>query len=483
MPSLRTFSLRPPQIPMVDFIRAVRRCALWAGMGIGKTSGVLYALDLMRFLGEVDASEPTLVVGPMRVARDTWPNEVRKWEQFKDWRIVPLATTPEKRRDRLRIKADIFTASYEMVPWLVEHYMGKWPFRTVIADEADRLKGMREKKGGIKLDGSKKRGASTERAFALARVAHSLTNRWINLTGTPIGNQGYLDLWGQTWYQDRGQRLGGTFSAFQQRWFHPKWNGHGVEINGDYAKREIDALLRDICITIDPKDYFDLHEPKVMRVPVTLPPKARALYKDLEAKMFAEIEEYGEIRVMNRGGLVNKCLQIAGGAVYTQEPQWAPVHNAKIEALESIIHESGGMPVMVQTNFRHEAPRIMRAFPKAVDISTKRGEAAFRAGDAPLGFANAKSMGHGIDGLQDVTHILARFGHDWNTRDRNQFRERIGAMRQLQSGHNRVVLEYDIVAEDTVDEDVLKVHETGCTALQALMSAMKGNRQCDPLTL
>lgn len=470
---MRPFNLRLAQPPMVDWLLAHERCALWAGMGLGKTSASLYTLDLMRILGTIGES-PTLVVGPMRVARDTWPEEVAKWEQFQDTRIMPLVGTPAQRRDRLKVKADVYTLSYELLPWLVEHFEARWPFRQVIADESDRLKGLREKKGGISLTG-KKRGASTERAFQLARVAHSLVRRWVNLTGTPIGNQGYLDLWGQTWYLDRGERLGRTYSAFERRWFKPKWNGYGVEIL-PHAKGEIDKLLADICLTIDPKDYYDLAEPIVTPIMVNLPPKVRALYKDLESKMFAEIESHGELRVMNKGGLVNKCLQIAGGAVYTKEPEWAPLHGEKIEALESIQHEAGGMPLLVQTNFRHEAPRIQRAFPKAVDLSTTRGLAAFKAGDAPMGYAHPKSMGHGIDGLQNVTNILVRFGLDWNTRDWNQYRERIGPMRQFQAGLDRPYREFQILARDTVDEDVIKVHTTNCTVLDALMGAMKGTR-------
>lgn len=459
---------------MVDFMRANKRCAIWAGMGIGKGSAVLYVEDVMRLVDEI-GSEPTLVIGPARVARDTWPEEVAKWEQFRNLKIIPLTGTPEQRRDKLRAKADMFTVSYELAPWLVEHFMAKWPFRRVIADEADRLSGLRGKKGGHNLDGSKKRGASGERAFQLARVAHSIVDRWTNLTGTPTGNQGYADLWGQTWYLDRGQRLGATHGEFMRRYFRKKWSGFGVEL-GPYSKQIIDKELQDICLTIDPKDYFDLHEPIVTPVSVTLPPKARALYKDLEVKMFAEIAEYGEIHIMNKGGLVNKCLQIAGGAVFTEHPIWAPIHNAKIEALESVIHEAAGAPVMVQYNFTHEAERIQAAFPKAVDLSKKAGEAAFKAGDAQIGYAHPKSMGHGIDGLQKVCNIIARFGHTWNTRDTNQFRARIGPMRQYQEGFDRPVYEYDIVAKDTVDEDVLSVHATNCSVLEALMAAMKRRR-------
>lgn len=470
---LKTVTLREPQIPMSAFMRANKRCALWAGMGTGKTVGVLYTLDLMKMLGEIDRNEPTLVVGPMRVARDTWPEEVARWDNFKDLTILPLTGTPERRRQKLLSKADIYTISYELAPWLVDTLNDKWRFKNVIADESDRLQGLRGKRGGA--GSGKKAGRSGQRAFALARVAHTLVDRWVNLTGTPAP-QGYHALWGQTWYLDRGARLGSSYGAFESRWTRPKWNGFGTEFS-EAARKEIDERLKDICLTIDPHDYYDLREPLVRRVEVTLPPAARQQYKDLETKMFAEIQEYGELRVFNAGSLTSKCLQIASGAVYTQHPTWSGIHEAKIEALESIIGESGGAPIMVQYNFQHEAQRIQSRWKHAVDLSTREGLAAFKAGTASLGYAHPKSMGHGIDGLQHVCHHLVRFGHDWKTGERLQMLERIGPMRQFGAGYDRPVYVYDIVARDTLDEDVLALHETNCTVLEALMNAMKRRAQ------
>lgn len=456
---------------MVDFMQHNLRCALWAGMGIGKGSAALWTLDLLRILGEVDYSEPTLVVGPARVARETWPEEVAKWTQFKDFRITPLTGTPAQRRDKLRIRSDIFTVSYELAPWLVETYLERWPFRQVIADESDRLKGFREKKGGVGVDSAKK-GASGERAHQLGRIAHNLVRRWVNLTGTPAP-AGLKDLWGQTWYLDRGLRLGRTHTAFIHRWFAPKWSGHGIQPL-PHAEKEIHALLADICLTIDPKDYFDLRDPIVREVPIVLPPRARAIYRDLENEMFVKIEELGaEINAMNAAALTNKCLQLANGAVYTKRPEWVPVHNAKLEALESVQHEAGGMPLLVAYQFQSDRSRILRAFPRAVDISTSRGMSAFRAGDAPMGVAHPKSMGHGIDGLQLITNILVRFGRGWKTGEEMQMLERIGPMRQLQAGLDRNMFVYNITAKDTVDEDVAAAHIANISVQDALLNAMK----------
>jgi len=464
---------RAPQIPMMEFIRKIPRCGLWAGMGIGKSSATLLALDTMRLLGEVDTRHPALVIGPARVARTVWPDEIRKWAQFAGYTLVSLDGTPAERLKKLKIKADIYSISYELLPWLVEHWMAKWPYRIVVADELERLKGFREKSHGTHLQ-SAKSGASGKRAHAIGRVAHNLTDRWINLGGTPAP-AGLKDLWGSTWFLDRGERLGRTYTAFKERWFRLRWSGQGIEPL-PFAQAEIQTALADICLTVDPKDYFDLKDPIVNSIKVQLPPKARALYDKLERDMFVKLESGASIDALTAAGLTNKCLQMANGAMYTMHPQWEEVHRAKLEALESIVSEAGGMPVLVQSSFVSDKSRILKAFGGAVDLSTARGLAAFKAGDAPIGVAHPASMGHGIDGLQHVTNQLVRFGHVWKLSETMQMMERIGPMRQYQAGLDRNVWEHRIIAADTLDESVLDAHQHHRSVQDQLLLALNRKR-------
>jgi len=465
--------LRAPQYPMIDFIRKVPRCGLWAGMGIGKSSATLMALDTMWLLGEIDRRNPTLIVGPARVARDTWTDEVAKWSQFHDVRIVALHGTPLERSKKLKIPADIYTVSYELLPWLVEYWMAKWPYRVVVADELERLKGFREKSHGTHLS-SAKSGSSGKRAHAIGRVAHNLTDRWINLGGTPAP-AGLKDLWGSTWFLDRGQRLGRTFTAFKERWFKLRWSGKGIEPLS-HAAKEIHAALADICLTIDPKDYFNLKTPRINTIKVKLPPKARAQYDKLQAELFVELASGVKIDALTAAGLTNKCLQMANGAMYTSHPQWEETHRAKIEALESIVSEAGGMPILVQSSFVSDKSRILKTFGRSVDISTPKGLAKFKAGEAAIGVCHPGSMGHGIDGLQHITNQIVRFGHVWKLSETMQMLERIGPMRQLQAGFEREVVEHRIVAEDTLDEAVLNSHRLDCGVQDALLLALNRNQ-------
>jgi hypothetical protein len=447
------------------------RCALWAGMGIGKTIAGLWVFDTMRILGELEPNSPTLVIGPARVAKETWTEERDKWEQFKNIDIVPLVGEPAQREKLLKRDAQFFTVSYENVPWLVEHYLERWPYRNVIADECDRLKGFREKKGGTSVT-NKKSGASGTRAFQLGRIAHTLTKRWVNMGGTPAPN-GYQDLWGQTWYLDRGARLGRTFSAYQDRWFRKKMSGYGIELM-PHSKEQIDAALHDICLTVDPKDYFDLKEPIVRPVTFQLPKPVKKIYRDMERELFAELLCGTDVEVFSNGAALAKCKQIANGAIYTdaERSQWSLLHNSKLEILESVVHETG-VPLLVAYEFRHDAERILRAFPKAVQLGTDRGLRAFKTGNAQMGIAHPGSMGHGIDGLQNVCNTLVRFGRNHNFGQTAQMLERIGPMRQFQAGMGDDVNVLDIIAEDTVDEDIMTSNVTKRSVQDCLLDAMK----------
>lgn len=442
------------------------RNAVWAGMGLGKTSGTLALLAGLDMAGEPG---PTLVLGPLRVARDVWPAEVRKWENFEHLKVQPVIGTASERIVALRNdKADIYTMNYDNLPWLVDHLGDNWPFRNVIADEAIRLKNYRPKQGG-------------KRTQALSQVAFTKVRRWVNLTGAPAPN-GLKDLWGQTWFLDQGKRLGRTYSAFEERWFgyrrvRDAIDAHKTNIQTvifDHSQAEIEALLKDICLTIDPKDWFDLDEPICRRVEVELRGEAWARYREMERDMFTELEG-NEVEAFAAAGKTIKCLQLANGAAYVGEDNasWIETHDEKIEALRSILAEACGEPVLTAYHFKHDLARLLKAFPKGADLSTREGMARFMAGDAEVGFGHPASMGHGVDGLQAHCRIACFWGHWWDYDQREQFIARVGPVRQMQAGKTDPFFIYDIVAKDTVDELVLQRHATKRSVQDILLEAMK----------
>lgn len=467
------FTPREYQSLIIDQQLSLPRCAAWAGMGLGKTVSTLTAFDTLFLAGA--ETKPALVLAPLRVATSTWPDEAKKWAHLRNIEVQPIAGSKQQRCAALKNRnANIFTLNYDNLPWLRETLGDEWPFGTVIADESTRLKSFRLKQGSV-------------RARAIAPLAHTRITRWINLTGTPSPN-GLQDLWGQQWFIDGGQRLGRSYEAFKQRWFQSLPTGAGYQqiVPLAHAREQIEEKLRDVCLSLDARDYFNLDEPIVNIVEVELPERARRAYTEMERELFTSFDGC-DFEAFNAAARTQKCLQLASGAIYKdsiingeenpRSREYLEVHDAKLQALESIIEEAAGMPVLVAYHFQSDLARLLKAFPKGralnADPKTIRD---WNAGNIPILFAHPASAGHGLN-LQDGGNILVFFSHWWDLEQFQQIIERIGPTRQAQAGHDRSVFIYHIIARDTLDETVMARRESKRTLQDLLLDAMKHRRK------
>lgn len=456
------FKAREYQRAIISHIIKNKRCAVFAGMGMGKTSSTLFALDYIKRLYD---EGPALVLAPLRVASSTWVDEVAKWDDL-DLTVSAIVGNQAQRLKALNTPADVYTTNYENIPWLIKTLGDKWNFTTIVADESTKLKGFRLGGGG----GS--------RAKALSKVAFAKVTRFIELTGTPSPN-GLLDLWGQMYFVDHGERLGRTFSAYTSTYFTQKRVGatpFAVTYEPcTWAQDRIQERLKDVCISLNAADYFDLEDPIVSPVYVDLPPKVRKVYDGLQRDMYAELENGEEIDAVSAAAKTVKCLQVASGAIYSEDgSSWTELHDEKIEALKSIVEEAAGMPVLVSYHWKSDLDRLLTAFPKgrALDKDPKTIR-DWNAGKIPVLFAHPASAGHGLN-LQDGGNILVFFSHWWNLETRLQIIERIGPTRQAQAGHSRPVFIYNIIARNTVDDLVIKRCETKRAVQDLLLEALKG---------
>lgn len=449
------FIPRPWQKVITNFILDHKRCNIWADMGSGKTSSVLTAFDILMMAGST--LFPALVLAPLRVARDVWPPERNKWDHLDGMRISPIIGSPEERRRALSREADVYTINYENIPWLIDYLNGKWPFKTVVADESTKLKGYRLKQG-------------TARAHKLATIARK-TGRWINLTGTPAPN-GLKDLWGQCWFLDYGERLGESYTTgFKDRWFRvDPYTGEMSPL--PYAQDQIQKALSDITLTIQMKDWIDLKEPISNIVRVELSKERMREYRKLEKEMFVTLANEIELTALSAAAKTTKCLQFAAGAAYHEGASWTEIHNEKLEALEEIVEETAGANLLIAYWWKHDAARIMKRFPHAHLLKTKRDEDDWNAGKISMLLAHPQSAGHGLN-LQYGGHHIVFFSDWWNLEARQQIIERIGPVRQMQAGLDRPVYIHQIITKGTLDEDVLLRHTSKADTQQILMDAMK----------
>lgn len=474
---MKLYTPRPWAPLMTGHMIEHPRCAVWAPMGSGKSVTTLTALETVDVLD--GGVYPALAIGPLRVARKVWSEEVDKWAHTKGIRVSKVIGDPVQRAAGLNRSAEIYAINYENIDWLAKQMRvghNTLRFRTIIADEARKLKSFRLKQGG-----------TMTRALHDHLAWQPWVRRFIELTGTPSPN-GLKDVWGQLHFIDRGTRLGISYKAFEERWFGFKritdalGKSHVQSVIQKGADKEIHALIRDVCLSIDLRDWIDIAEPVVVRVPIELPAPARKLYQEMARNLFIKIERH-EIEAFHAAAKLTKLLQIANGAVYLDpavesddDPRaraFKVVHDAKIEALQSVIEEVGDAPILCAVQFKSDIARLLKAIPGARLLKTEKDEDDFKAGLIPLLIAHPKSAGHGIDGFQNACNVIVFFGHWWDLELRQQIIERIGPTRQMQAGLDRAVYVYDIVVENSIDEDVLLRHETKRDVQDILLAATK----------
>lgn len=454
------FVPRSYQKLIVDNILYNKRTAVFAGMGLGKTASTLEAI---RQIKAVRPSLTVLIIAPLRVAQSTWPDEVKKWDSFKDLRVSVICGSAKARRGALLADADIFTINYENIPWLVEELKGDWFFDLIVADESTRLKGLRARQG-------------TQRAKALAKVAFK-SEGFVELTGTPAPN-GLLDLWGQMWFLDKGARLGKSFSAFQREFFYPISRGGGATRWVEWKLQEgsdkrIKRRIEDVSITVNPEDYFDVAKNIFNDIVVELPREVMRQYRKFARELYLELEGGAEVTAANAAVKTGRLLQMASGAVYVEDGEgsdaYTVIHRAKIEALASVIEEANGAPVLCAYSYRHEVDRILKAFPYArVLDKSPQTIRDWNEGKIPLLLAHPASCGHGLN-LQDGGNILVFFSCTWSLELHDQIVERIGAVRQAQAGHDRPTFVHYLVAKGTLDEAVKERLSTKRDILDVLL--------------
>jgi SNF2 family DNA or RNA helicase len=469
---------RPYQPAISNFIFDHPRCYVAGGMGIGKGSATLAAISSLVMFGEV---QHVLVIAPKRVAQTTWPGEIEQFkESFGHLSYAVAVGSDAERRAAIEQRAVVTMINFDVLTWLVDNYGDSWYWDMVVPDEATRLKSarlsfQRRKRADGTLGPAFLTGQGGTRARSLATVIFKKVKRVVCLSGTPASN-GLIDLWAQYFFLDAGQRLGSSFTAFSHRWFRAKPGSTQEQQQLEplpYADEQIRRAVRDITIAIEAKDHFNLPPLIENVIRVELPDKARKAYREMERELLCWIEQH-PIEAFNAGAKSQKCLQIASGAAYTDDQgNWAPVHDAKLEALDSVIEEAAGAPIIVAYHFKSDLARIRKAFPKAEVLgSDPKTIARWNKGQIPILLAHPQSAGHGLS-LQHGGNIICFFTSNWSLENDLQIVERIGPTRQAQSGYNRPVFVHRIVAARTLDEVVIARLKSKASVQDALMEALK----------
>ena len=430
----------------IDFIESHKTAAVLLDMGLGKTVITLTALNDLLF-DRFEISR-VLVIAPLRVARNTWPQEIGKWEHLKHLRYAVAVGAEKERLQALRQQASLCIINRENVPWLVEKT--NFNYDAIVIDELSSFKSW-----------------SSKRFKALMKV-RPLAKRVIGLTGTPSGN-GLMDLFAEFKVLDMGQRLGRFITKYRQDYFKPdKRNGQVVFSYAPLpgAEERIYEKISDITISMKAADHLRMPELIESEYSVRMNEEEKKMYADMCEQLVLQLKG-DEVTAANAGVLSGKLAQMANGAVYTDGRTTLHIHDRKLDALEDIVESMNGKPLLVAYWFRHDAERIEKRVP-CVRLDTDDAIARWNRGEIPVALIHPASAGHGLN-LQSGGSTLVWFGITWSL----EFYQQTVARLHRQGQNSNTVVVQHIIAEGTIDERILPALKRKDKTQAALIDAVK----------
>ena len=426
-------------------------------MGLGKTVITLTALNEL-MLDELEFSR-VLIIAPLRVARDTWPAELSKWEHLRFLDASLIIGNEKERISAINTAKMIYIINRENVSWLVEYYEKnnlQWDFGCIVIDELSSFKNHKSKR------------------FKALKKIMPFVKRKIALTGTPASN-GLMDLWAEIGIIDGGKRLGRFIGAFREAYFSVSSMDPRTGIVYSYtpkkgASEQIYRRISDITVSMKSIDYLDMPECVYITHEVEMNEAERRLYDGLKNNMILNING-SDIDAVNAAVLSQKLVQMSNGAVYDENHKIQEIHERKLDMLEDLIEASNGQPVLIAYWFRHDKERILKRFNFMRELKSSKDISEWNAGKIPAALIHPSSTGHGLN-IQDGGHILIWFGLTWSLELYQQTNARL-----WRQGQKNSVSIHHIICKNTIDGNILSALANKNLTQENLIDAVKAQIQ------
>ena len=435
-----------------EFILSHPIAAVILQMGLGKTVCTLDAINQLMY----DSFEVSkvLVIAPLRVAKVTWSDEIKKWDNLSHLRYSVAVGTEKERIEALKKDADIYIINRENVQWLVEKSKVPFEFDMVVIDELSSFKNWNSKRF---------------KAFMQVRPR---VKRIVGLTGTPSPN-GMMDLFAQFKCLDMGARLGRFITQYRNQYFVPdRMNG---QIVYSYrlrpgAEKQIYDKIDDITISMKAMDHLKMPELIETRYPVYMDEVEQAQYDEMREDYLLPYKEEA-ITAANAASLSGKLCQMANGAIYSDSGEAVHIHNRKLEALEDIIEAAQG-PILLCYWFKHDLERITEKLDQLKvsysRIVTEENIRKWNEEKYDVGLIHPASAGHGLN-LQHSSNHIVWVGLTWSLELYQQTNARLWRQGQKK---DTVVVQH-IVTAGTIDEDILDALQSKDASQTRLIDAVK----------
>lgn len=435
------------QVYATEYILNHPIAAVLLDMGLGKsviTLTAIFDLTLDSFL-----VRKVLVIAPLRVARDTWPAEIEKWDHLKGLKYTVAVGSEVQRKTALMKRAQVYIINRENVEWLISRSGIPFDFDMVVIDELSSFKSHQAKR------------------FKSLMKVRPKVNRIVGLTGTPSSN-GLMDLWAQYRLLDMGQRLGRFIGRYREDYFVPDKRNQQVIFSykpKPGAEEAIYRLISDITISMKGADYLKLPELVINEVDVKLSEKEMKTLDTMKRDLITTVKGE-EITAANAAALSGKLLQMANGAVYDDQGTVLHIHDRKLDALEDLIEAANGKPVLIAYWFKHDLSRIQKRFEVEV-LSTSDSIKRWNDGEIPIAVIHPASAGHGLN-LQAGGSTLVWFSLTWSLELYQQTNARL-----WRQGQKETVVIHHLIAKGTIDERVMQALNDKNNTQSALIDAVK----------
>ena len=428
----------------VDFVEENPTAALILDCGLGKTAIALTAINDMLY--DSFTVSKVLVVAPLRVARDTWPDEIQKWDDFKHLRPAVIVGDTKTRLNALNSESDIYIINRENIPWLAENKPKSLHFDLIVIDELSSFKNHRSKR------------------FKALRQMIRKDTRMVGLTGTPTSN-GLMDLFAEIGILDGGEHLGRYITHFRDRYFNHFGQWDYTLKKG--AEEEIYEAIRPITISMKALDYLDMPDLVVQNEYAEMDPNEKKLYKQLKED-YVLFKDDTVIDAKTAATLSGKLSQLANGFLYDENKKVLDLHSRKLDVLLDIIEEAQGQPLMVAYWYQADRDKILKAVKGTRELKSSQDIKDWEAGKISVALIHPASAGHGLN-LQHGGYILIWYGLTWSL---ELYEQTIGRLYRQGQTSSRVVIKH-IITKGTIDERIINAIKAKDTTQQAMIDAVK----------
>lgn len=466
----------------VKFLLEHACAGLFLDPGLGKTSSVLAALKILfkkRLINKV------LVIAPLRVCYLVWPAEQQKWTDFHGLRMIVLHGP--KKNELLKIDADIYVINPEGLEWLAQPIKTKGKNgKTKVSIDMHRWKAL-----GFDVlvidELTKFKNVSSDRFKIIKELLDTFGRRW-GLTGSPVAN-GLMHLFGQCYVLDQGRSLGRYITHYRKQFFNQGYDGFTYTLKPG-ADKQIFARIRPLALRLAAKDYVKLPKLILNDIKIDLPNSVRSLYTKLEDDLIMRVNDK-VVTAANAGVASMKCRQLANGGIYLDHEikqlvklpkavrEWVDLHEEKVDAVEELIEELQGAPLLIAYDFKHDLHRLQRRLGKDTPhigsgVSEKRTtelERLWNQGELPFMLAQWESLSHGLN-LQysghETNHVCCH-SLTYNRETYEQFIQRL----QRRGNVAKRVFVHHLIARGTVDEVIMATLQAKDRTQQTFFNTLK----------